>query len=421
MNEFQIVDRVMPDVPPSEPARVAAIRAGILESGPRGRRPGRTYGRGLATRFERSRRPGRFGWMVAAVATAAVVAAVVVVPRLGETTEPPVSRLESPPPDPRPSATTSRKRASSDPKGVLKEIADRLAARSESPSGRYWRVRSQTTKRRWVEAAVDRSIDYKIVDHTVETLWLSSGRPVIEERRYLGAEPSTPEDLARWKERGSPRLCEYGVPCPPGEPARSPTRYLLDAHGESSVHLVVKDLYREPEDSMRLPADPKKLRTTLLTSAPVFKKRRGPGYVRDVETSPDLKTRDEWLSSAALNTLLWTPTSPATRAAVYLMLADLPGNRVSASESEVKLIVSTGRRGAEEHLVIDRGKGDPSALLLVSLRTDKRAPATLSKETGLLPANVETVFAFEEMGWTDEAPLLPEGCVRGAGPEKCAR
>ncbi|GLW07075.1 hypothetical protein Misp01_22050 [Microtetraspora sp. NBRC 13810] len=63
MNEFKLIDDVMPDVPPPSPATIAAARAGL--------RPGA------------GGRPRLRGAILAAAATVALIAAVTLVPRLG--------------------------------------------------------------------------------------------------------------------------------------------------------------------------------------------------------------------------------------------------------------------------------------------------------------------------------------------------
>ncbi|GII77601.1 hypothetical protein Sru01_25830 [Sphaerisporangium rufum] len=70
MDEFKVIDQVMPDVPPATPEAIARARARVRRAGP-GR--AQVWARGL----------------VAAVATVTVIAAVTLLPRLGDAVHPP--------------------------------------------------------------------------------------------------------------------------------------------------------------------------------------------------------------------------------------------------------------------------------------------------------------------------------------------
>ena len=225
MNEFRLIDDVMPDVPPSDPGRTAETRARVLNGG---------------------RSKWRFGWTaaaVAAVATASVIVSVVVVPRLGAPT---VSSVP-------------------DPRQALDAAADLMARRSEPASGRYWRATTEITTQ--VQGP-----RYSVNERVLQTLWRGAGRQVMNERRLLGVQPVTPADRAAWKRAGSPKLCESGTECAGGFIKPGQTEYVVDLREKATLlrhGLIGFDL--KAAGVMKLPGDPAALRSELLKSWPAYR------------------------------------------------------------------------------------------------------------------------------------------------------
>lgn len=216
MNEFQVIDSVMPDVPPASPDRLAAARERVL-------------GAAAVPATSRARRSGRRVWtgmVLAAAAVALVVGAVaVVVPLAGG----PVA------------ATPMRK---------LEAAAAKLAATPE-PKGRYWR---QDIERILLMKGGG---EYRVEERAAETLAFGPSREVYGWSRQVSAKPYTAADEKEWKRSGSPGLCSVGC----GKDARAYSQTdLRDA-------LELADGLKPTLVELRnLPADPGSLKARLLGS-----------------------------------------------------------------------------------------------------------------------------------------------------------
>jgi hypothetical protein len=376
MNEFRLIDDVMPDIPPSDPGRTAATRARVLNGG-------------------RSRR--RFGWTaaaVAAVATASVIVSVVVVPRLGA----PAGSSAS---GPRPALDSS-------PRQALDAAADLMARRSEPASGRYWRATTEITTQ-------VRGSRYSVTDRVRRTLWRGAGRQVMIERRFLGAQPVTPADRAVWEHDGSPKLCEEIHKCSadgsslflmPGQ-----TEYLIDHSEMGSLlqHGFLK-YSLETAEFMKLPGDPAALRSELLKFWPAY--RDDPLLLK--KGAIDRMSMDEWLWSVGTGILEEMPTSPATRAALYRMLADIPGARVLSQGHEVTVARPPLYGSFEDRVVIDRATGALSAIRKVLVKTPPSDKSSGGGRSAPPPGTVNHdayEVTFVKVGWTDDSFQLPGKCA----------
>ncbi|MFI6506673.1 hypothetical protein ACIBCT_03640 [Streptosporangium sp. NPDC050855] len=369
MNEFKIISDVMPDVPPSDPREVAGIRTMALEGGSR---PRTVPARPVAGRLG-----GRFGWAVAAVATAAVVAVVTVVPRLQAAAPSPAV----------------------EPPAALEVVAGLMAERKGPGSGRYWRTTRETTTRTKTVKG------YFVNDRARVTTWRSAtGRSKVEEYRLVGVEPAGPADLAAWRRAGSPALCEGGKSCAGGSLRPGRTRYVSDSR--EKARYLYGGLLGTGLDMVKitkLPDDPVALRSALLRSWPAFLSRMEQAGVEPV------MSRDEWLWWTGVGLLQDAPTSPPVRAALYRVLADVPGARVLDDARTVTVARRNQDGLTDHHVVIDRTTGEVSAVRQVSPGPDPRQKAG----KGLPKGSVTFESTLLSAGWTDEAPALPDGCERG--------
>ncbi|MFG1690253.1 CU044_5270 family protein [Nonomuraea sp. NPDC049269] len=172
MKEFQLIDDVMPDVPPADHARVMAVRARMLNDAPRRRLP---------------------GWSRVALAAASValvlIGGFVVVPGLGGG------------PD---TAATQE-----DPAQALATAADRLAAQPPG-EGAWWR-------REMVRITRKATPHYTVEYRNPEVMWISRDGVQRIKKLDLTAAPVTRADEQAWKDAGSPPLCDSKSGCQVGK------------------------------------------------------------------------------------------------------------------------------------------------------------------------------------------------------------
>ncbi|GAA3308311.1 hypothetical protein [Nonomuraea dietziae] len=235
MNEFHVIDSVMPDVPPSSPESFLAARERVLG------------GSATATTAVRSRR-GRRAWTGMALAAAAVVimvgAVVALLPR----------------PAVEPVAVT--------PMQKLEAAAARLAATPEA-KGRYWRRDIEDVMR------TKNGSPYRVEERAMEVLALGPDREVYGWREPISSKPYTAEGLRAWRRDGSPRLC----------PARGCDKN-MPAYSSADLDSVLElaDGLKPTLTELRsLPEEPAALRARLLES-------------HDAQVGSE---REEWLAEAA--------------------------------------------------------------------------------------------------------------------------
>ncbi|WP_329090136.1 MULTISPECIES: CU044_5270 family protein [unclassified Streptosporangium] len=369
MNEFQFVDDVMPDVPASGPAKTAQVRARVLNGGRRRRISAWT------------------GILITSAATVAVIGTVVVVPRLGGG----------------PAATVTQTSA----REVLDAAAGRLAQRQEVVDGRYWRGEMERIV--WERISVG-GHEFVVEDRTGDVRWNGLGRDKVMELTGLDTRPFTAADRAEWEKAGSPRLCGSDTDCENDMVPKGRTRY-TGGYEEGFEQGTMTLSVRELQD---LPRDPGRLKEKLLSYWPAEREAMkdvpagSPGQAK----APD---QDDWLWELSERLLLEAPITSGTRAAAYHMLAGLSGARIADEfrDGEGRTGVAILRGGAngepEQQIVIDRETGD---LLAVQYMTPVSTPGQ-----GNTP-DMSTVI--RRLGWTDDEPVIPEGCVLG-GREDCLR
>ncbi|MGR6918683.1 hypothetical protein ACU635_30930 [[Actinomadura] parvosata] len=217
MNEFQVIDSVMPDVPPSSAGQLAAARERVFAAA---RVPPRSRGRAGG-------RPWTGMALVAAAVVLVVGAVVALVPR----------------PEAGPVAVT--------PLQKLEAAAARLAATPEA-GGRYWR--------RDVEQVLRTKSDrpYKVEERAADVLALGPDREVYGWHEPISSKPYTAEGLKAWRQEGSPKLC----------PARGcDTNMPAYSSADLALALQLADGLKPTLTELRdLPTEPAALRSRLLES-----------------------------------------------------------------------------------------------------------------------------------------------------------
>ncbi|MFI6504374.1 CU044_5270 family protein [Nonomuraea typhae] len=308
MKEFQVIDEVMPDVPPAGHATTAAARA-------------RTQG--VAPRRRRFAAWPRVA--LAAVAVSAVMAGgFVALPMLRG-----------------PGAETA---AVPDPLAVLGAAADRLAAQPPG-EGAWWRRDMARVLR--VRAAAG----YTVEKRAEEVLWASADLKIGYRRQDgpVSARPLTPADERAWKKAGAPDLCDG---CQMGKTYYTPLKLTTIPPAE-------------------LPAEPGALKAAML--------RAGDG-----------EDPEAWLWGAAKWLLLDLESTPGTRAALYRVLAGLPGVRVRDGVTDLDgrtgVALTYGDGAARQQIIIDRDSG---ALLAVQEERPEK--------------NEVVAYVVKRLGWTDDS------------------
>ncbi|WP_431897247.1 hypothetical protein [Nonomuraea sp. bgisy101] len=217
MNEFQVIDSVMPDVPPSSADQLAAARE-------------RVFATAQVLPASRARAGGR-SWTGTALVAAAVVlvagAVVALVPR---------HAVE-------PVAVT--------PMQKLEAAAARLAAAPEA-KGRYWRRDTEDVMR------TKNGPPYKVEERAMEVLAFGPNREVYGWREPISSKPYTAEGLKAWRRDGSPQLC----------PARGCDKNMpAYASADLDLGLELADGLKPTLTELRsLPKEPAALRAQLLES-----------------------------------------------------------------------------------------------------------------------------------------------------------
>ncbi|MGW4410013.1 CU044_5270 family protein [Nonomuraea sp. NPDC004702] len=299
MKEFQLIDEVMPQVPPAGHATMTAARARMTGAARRRRRP---------------------VWPKVTLAAAAVGAVLtggfVAVPLLGGT------GVQT--------ATIPRADA------VLDAAADRLAAQPPG-TGAWWR-------REMTQVLRTKTATYTVEQRVRDVLWANRDLGYRTRRGPVSAKPLTPADEQAWKAAGSPDLCDG---CLSGKTYFTPLK-----------------LTRKPVTE--LPAEPQALKAEMLAAN-------------------DEEAPEAWLWGASKWLLLDVESTPATRAALYRVLAGLPGVRVENDVTDIDgrtgVALTYGQASTRQQIIIDRDSGQ---LLAVQ------------------EADGSSAYVVERLGWTDD-------------------
>ncbi|MGA5761710.1 CU044_5270 family protein [Nonomuraea bangladeshensis] len=301
MREFQLIDEVMPQAPPTDHATLTAARARMLGAARRRHRP---------------------VWPKVVLATVAVSAVMaggyVAVPLLDRAG---VQTAASP---------------EADADAVLAAAADRLAARPPG-TGAWWR-------RDMVQVKRVKTATYTVEQRVSDVLWASRKHGYRTQRGPVSAKPLTPADEQAWKDAGSPDLCDG---CTLGKTYFTPLRLTSKPVSE-------------------LPTAPEALKAEMLRAN-------------------DKEAPEAWLWGASKWLLLDVESTSATRAALYRVLAGLPGVRVENDVTDLDgrtgVALIYGEAPARQRIIVDRDSGN---LLAVE------------------DVEGEAAYVIKRLGWTDD-------------------
>ncbi|MER7498699.1 CU044_5270 family protein [Nonomuraea pusilla] len=301
----------------------------------------------------------------------------------------------------------------SDGNEALRRLAARVA-RSPDDRGAYWRRSLENSQ--LVRVRAGGRVFNAVVSHGAE-LWLprDAEDPVQTRSEEPGLRPATPAEERAWRAAGSP--AEVQRVCTPGTKAADCVKLPMGARsGECRyTYGVAPDRGPAahpfgpytPAEIWALPTDDKGLRAWL--RARWESNRAEPGTARTLE---------EALAGSDL--LLRTPLSPAARAAVLRLLADLPTTSVRGpakdplGRSGLAVDFDKGRASfrefgeddevAEEHTTIL----DPSTGEILAEVTKAGESAAGVAKGGIMDSEVWTPVT----GWTADRPKRPGNCRR---------
>ncbi|GAA1007218.1 hypothetical protein Aple_017520 [Acrocarpospora pleiomorpha] len=352
MNETKLIDAlidaVMPDVPPPDPAHTARVKARVLGAPP----------------------PRRPVYLIAALATVSVLAVSMIVPRLFAHPDPP-----------RPSDRAVALAAV--------EAAVERAAQREPTTGRYWRVVLEEARIGLDQHGIVMKELY------VHTRWRDSDVIVgpakgrwPQQTRFMESAPLDPADRKKWESIGAPQFCPYlDRACGPGLVKEGDVLTVPRGPINGYLGLLGPAPAGEPRvtRSRDLPADPEALRAQLVE----YWSGRGPQVPLDV---------DEWLWTVGLELLERAPITPQVQGGLYRMLAGLPGVRISGAGGVLTLSRTSHNDTQEARLIVG-----PEVVIENYLVTSMDGVETRYRTLRL---------TIDTAGWTDQGPpSIPPGCT----------
>ncbi|WP_066940001.1 CU044_5270 family protein [Microtetraspora fusca] len=322
MKEFQLIDEVMPQVPPADYATMMAARARMLGG---------------------ARRQRRRVWPKVVLAAAAVSMVItggfVAAPLVGG------------------SDGSGIQTAAVPPDAVLAAAADRLAAQPPG-TGAWWR--RDMTQVEWT-----RTPAYTVERRRRDVLWLSREHGARTQQAQISAKPRTPADEQAWRNAGSPDLCD---------------RCEMVGGYFTPLKLTVSP-------AMELPAEPQALKAKLLS---VYVPQNDKDIPEAIWGASLKDTPETWIWGASPWLLLNAETTPATRAALYRVLAGLPGVRVEDNVIDIDgrtgIALTYGKAPTREQIIIDRDSGE----LLAIQKELSGTGATFA------------AYVVKRLGWTDD-------------------
>jgi hypothetical protein len=397
----------------------------------------RAAGRDAVALLPRRRRPllraGIAAALVAAVAGAAVVAPRVLPDRMGGHQVQAGGAGAGHPGQPsRSGQRGATPRPAADPQGraFLLASADRILRVTPPPEGPYWYLRIRNT----VVTSADafsrhpRGLRFQVrIESTAES-WMPKHRgtghsvdPASLDDIEIGF-PSA-RDKAAWRAAGSPKI-DY----PPAGVGRAEDipGTILEAPLDGAAPLSVDQLLRLPTDPVLLEA---KLRDLLSKPLVVRKVRKADGSVKVVaeHSTRRAPVTDERVFGTIAGWLAFAPLTPQLQAALYQVMAGLPGVRYQGPATD-----NSGRRGiaiswaqptrdGDGQVVSDRFIVNPSTGELLGQEQVVVEPAPPSARGSSQPAGtVLSSQAILARHWTEGPgpggwPTNPPGVIAPKG------
>ncbi|NRQ38124.1 hypothetical protein HII36_40790 [Nonomuraea sp. NN258] len=249
-----------------------------------------------------------------------------------------------------------------------------------APAGRYWRVRTVTT--RTDHHPVGGDDPYHLETRRVSEDWsLPDGRRW-SGFRELGARPKSAADRAAWRRDGSPVKWRYRTEGMLVRHQLAPGKGRLTRIEGVPEWFLARD-QRSYAELSALPTDPQALKDWLV-KAPAEGERPVPA-----------EHLDRFLFSSYVSVLHELPVSREVRQAAYRALLAVPGVTTADGGTRIAFTEKQPDHSVTEEVVVDT-----EAMTITSRRVE-----TLLKGKPLLPKTMTTTI---EAGWVEGRPTVPE-------------
>ncbi|SDK12267.1 CU044_5270 family protein [Nonomuraea jiangxiensis] len=293
----------------------------------------------------------------------------------------------------------------------LDTVAERAAAQPDA-SGRYWHVEGRVLGEEIIGSAEH---PYQIKTGVQTSRWVprDPAEVLVLAQRGMPSVPASAVDEDAWRRAGAPELCGNDTDCENDTAPFGRTRYMFMSSDwpfrDEGLTLPVNEL-------LALPQEPGALRERLLSFWPAYSRSMANWPSPPAEAS--LPRKASWLLDLSLDLLQYAPISARTRAALYRMVADLPGTRavgrVRDAEGRWGLavgwtdVLADGQ--AERRLIVNESDGALLSIQHVIVKPWTYDPPGITGLTGLRPGTVYQELVHHGSGWMDTLPRLPTSC-----------
>ncbi|GGQ24473.1 CU044_5270 family protein [Streptosporangium pseudovulgare] len=293
---------------------------------------------------------------------------------------------------------------------VLDAAADRAAGQRQAP-GRYWHTSGMILGEEIIGSPDNR---YRIRTRAQTSSWvpLGSEYTVLTESGLPTVRASAADEQA-WRRAGAPKLCGNDSDCGNDTAPLGRTRFMFMP---GTWPIRDQGLTLPASELLDLPQDPDVLEKRLLSFWPAYEKTMAAWPSPSSGTS--LPTKEAWLLDLSLKLLQHSPISAGTRAALYRMVASLPGTRAlgQVRDAEGRLGIGVGWRRAmgdgwsETQLIVDESSGSLLALQQVVVEQASQDPPGADGIAGLPRGSIYHALVYQKATWTDTPPTLPADC-----------
>ncbi|GLW12770.1 hypothetical protein Misp01_78980 [Microtetraspora sp. NBRC 13810] len=293
---------------------------------------------------------------------------------------------------------------------TLDGAADRAAETRQAP-GDYWHTEGLILQEQVIGPPDGR---YRIRTRIETSRWAprDPGPYVVLTERGLPTVPTSPSDQEAWRRAGAPELCGDDTDCENDTAPLGRTRFIF-MPGTWPYH--DQGLTLSAGELLDLPRDPAVLKERLLSFWSAYE--AGMAGWPAPPAGASLPTKDSWLLTLSLELLQTAPISGGTRAALYRMVADLPGTRALGQVRDAggRLGVGVGwarPQGdgqSEQQLIVDESTGQVLSLQHVVVKPWSKD----SGDEGLAGLPAGTVYhalVYQRATWTDTPPEIPAHC-----------
>ncbi|WP_329088500.1 CU044_5270 family protein [Streptosporangium sp. NBC_01469] len=293
---------------------------------------------------------------------------------------------------------------------VLDMAADRAAGQRQT-LGRYWHTSGLILGEQLIGSPDNR---YRIRTRAQTSRWVPPGPEyMVFTERGLPTVPASAADEQAWRRAGAPKLCGNDSNCGNDTAPLGRTRFMFMP---STWPIRDQGLTLSASDLLDLPRDPDVLKKRLLSFWPAYEKTMAAWPSPPPGAS--LPTEESWLLDLSLELLEHSPISAGTRAALYRMVASLPGTRAlgQVRDAEGRLGIGVGWRRAigdgwsETQLIVDEPSGRLLALQHVVVEQASQDPPGADGIAGLPAGSIYHALVYQKATWTDTPPTLPADC-----------